>query len=1328
MNRMGLVDFWCYENEVFEFENGHMLLRGSNGSGKSVTMQSFIPLLLDGNKSSERLDPFGTRSRKMETYLIDENSSREERIGYLYLEFKREDSELYKTIGMGLRARKGKPLDSWYFVIEDNRRIGIDFALMENQLTLSEKQLKNILGDQVIESQKEYMKRVNEALFCFESLQDYGDAIGLLLQLRSPKLSNSLSPQKINEILASSLQPLSDEDLRPMSEAIMNMDNLQDQLELLKQSLQAAQKLKNIYQTYNQVLLLEKWTKYIKEQRLYQQINQNIKQKDKEKKQFYQNLSDNHQKLDTNRIQYEVKTNELSSMKTHDIEAWIASIGEYNQELTQYQKELDKKIHICDQKEEVYQDLNQSIEEYQNLIDQKEYECQKLIQEMNAFNEILSLSEHLAIKECFEQRKKNFEFSYTRQVLQNDMKQIQDGLAMWKDYETQSQLIAFYENDESQKQEQYIVLQTQMEHLQKEYQQVIEEYLEDYHRFNENNEILKISQQDMEKIREHLIDYEMTHDYFVIQKVIDDIYQHMSRQLIEEQMRYERLIQENENELSKLYHEKEYLESLEDLEPQQTPENQLNRQYLDEHHIDYVPFYRLLEFDASLTDLQKQRIEEILSQMQLLNALVVHKNDQYRIQELPQGCQDFYLWTNQDVNQLQTLTISQFNNQNDLLFILECLGIETNQQVVIQDKYFQSGIIEGSLSLNQEAIYIGYESRMKMKQNKIESCLHQIQELEILKEENMQKEKLTKEKQQTLLLEYQSFRDEKQLKESLDDVEILRKEQATLEQKIQELQQLISLENQKLTEIHNQIKVLASKLLLPVQKGAFEAYKDDLQDYQEAFESFKDSYTQMLQTMDLKAIQDEKASQLIDDLDELHYEIEQYQHKISVITQKRDLLQEKLNESGYQDIAQKIQELQNEIKRLEDEKTALEKEKSVLETKIEQVDIDIQNLSDQKLEQENHMLIYKDIFMQEKDLHFIIKEDMSDEDIGKIMRDLNQEFSHKKSIADYQNQLQRVYFEQNIYLNQYNVVQENVPLCHDVDDVSSRLILKATNQGKRISFLELTDILEQNIEIQELLIVDEDRHIFEDILVNTISKKIRERIHASRQWVDKIQSYMNDMNTSSGLQLSLKWKSRKATDDGQLDTQKLVELLEMDYHVLKDSDRKKISNHFRSKINSARKMSQDENTTASFHQLMKDVMDYRQWFDFTLYAKKPNENRKELTSHVFYAYSGGEKALSMYVPLFSAVAAKFESARKDAPLLIALDEAFAGVDENNIDNMFALITKFGFDYIMNSQVLWGDYPSCLSLAIYELFRPNNAPFVTVIAYIWNGKNKRLKYS
>ena len=42
INRAGLIDFWYYDEEVFEFADGRILLRGSNGSGKSVTMQSFL--------------------------------------------------------------------------------------------------------------------------------------------------------------------------------------------------------------------------------------------------------------------------------------------------------------------------------------------------------------------------------------------------------------------------------------------------------------------------------------------------------------------------------------------------------------------------------------------------------------------------------------------------------------------------------------------------------------------------------------------------------------------------------------------------------------------------------------------------------------------------------------------------------------------------------------------------------------------------------------------------------------------------------------------------------------------------------------------------------------------------------------------------------------------------------------------------------------------------------------------------------------------------------------------------------------------------------------
>ena len=126
-SKIGLINFWYYDEQEFPFVKGRMLLRGSNGSGKSVTMQSVIPLLLDGNMSPERLDPFGSRDRKMSSYLLEEDDGREERTGYLYLEFKRTESDVWLTVGMGIRARRGKPLDKWYFSLWDGRRVGKDF-------------------------------------------------------------------------------------------------------------------------------------------------------------------------------------------------------------------------------------------------------------------------------------------------------------------------------------------------------------------------------------------------------------------------------------------------------------------------------------------------------------------------------------------------------------------------------------------------------------------------------------------------------------------------------------------------------------------------------------------------------------------------------------------------------------------------------------------------------------------------------------------------------------------------------------------------------------------------------------------------------------------------------------------------------------------------------------------------------------------------------------------------------------------------------------------------------------------------------------------------
>ena len=60
--------------------------------------------LLDGNKAPSRIDPFGSTARKMENYLLHDNH--EDRLHHLHMEFNSRRSNLYITIGMGMRAPK----------------------------------------------------------------------------------------------------------------------------------------------------------------------------------------------------------------------------------------------------------------------------------------------------------------------------------------------------------------------------------------------------------------------------------------------------------------------------------------------------------------------------------------------------------------------------------------------------------------------------------------------------------------------------------------------------------------------------------------------------------------------------------------------------------------------------------------------------------------------------------------------------------------------------------------------------------------------------------------------------------------------------------------------------------------------------------------------------------------------------------------------------------------------------------------------------------------------------------------------------------------------
>lgn len=375
LSRVGLVNFWYYDEEEFSFQDGRMLLRGANGSGKSVTMQSFIPLLLDGNMRPERLDPFGSNARKMENYLLEEGDEREERTGYLYMEMKRQKANEYITLGIGLRARKNKKMDSWYFGITDGRRIGIDIDLYKEQqekIVYTKRELTNRIGEGgwVIESQREYADQVNRLLFGFETGEEYKELLDLLIQLRTPKLSKDFKPTVINEILSGSLQTLSEDDLRPMSEAIENMDSIKTNLDALQAGIEAAEQIKKVYDQYNEIVLCDKAL-------LYQ--NACAEHRDlKERTDYLKQDIEDHKREEEQEIQhFEALQREMAVLQEERdslAESDAAKLKENEEKLKSQQEEIEERNRQKTQQEE---DKKDKLRETEMLINESEERCDR---------------------------------------------------------------------------------------------------------------------------------------------------------------------------------------------------------------------------------------------------------------------------------------------------------------------------------------------------------------------------------------------------------------------------------------------------------------------------------------------------------------------------------------------------------------------------------------------------------------------------------------------------------------------------------------------------------------------------------------------------------------------------------------------------------------------------------------------------------------------------------------------------------------------------------------------------------------------------------------
>ena len=1349
ISKVGLIDFWYYDEEEFDFLDGRMLLRGANGSGKSVTMQSFIPLLLDGNMRPERLDPFGSRARKMENYLLEEGDDREERTGYLYMEFKRMKSEEYMTLGLGIRARKNKKLESWYFCITDNRRVGKDVFLykdVDNRITCSKAELKNRIGDggKVMETQGEYAACVNRLLFGFETQEEYREFLELLIQLRTPKLSKDFKPTVINEILSSSLQTLSEDDLRPMSEAIENMGSLKTNLDSLNESINAARQIEKVYDQYNQIVLYDKAL-------MLTEALKNLEDCEKTEKELSESLMNREELLIQEKQHYEalaceetVLKEESSSLAESDAAKLKDQEIKLTQDLDEKRKEERKKEAQEQEKKEKHLDAKERLRQENERNETIWADMEGCLDEMEEEMEDIPFDEFSFLrKELLEDRNPSYSFSSHNALLKKYTDKVEEGKEGLTEEKNCQDRYDRYLKELDVCQQQRDQAERSVQQYEKLFQETKAELTEKIYIWAHENQELKPEPDALREMTRKIQEYELGEDFLEIRDSVKGILFSKESELNREKLQLEQAHGKAQESFEELNAELGSWNNKKDPEPEQPECVRQNRRRLKEQGIPYQQFYKIIEFDTGLTREQADRIEEALMNMGVLDALIISEEYREQVYSLDPGVCDKYIFSDvSHVKENLTQILDVDNGEQDILLyhsisnILSAIGFGSREEQsghswIDREGNYRIGVLEGTVTKEYKARFIGARAREEYRKSKIEEltvlCEQEEKEIRMLEEAIVQNE----ERRNRLQREWLEFPKE-------DDLKTAAKALAECEYKLEisvrqlgEQQIITEKERKNLDQIRIKVRELCSKAYLTPRLELFVQTLDGLRNYKELLASLQVLWGNYQNGLRFVESQEAYLEELEQDLDEIRYERIRIQQKIRELEGLLDSVRKQLELTDYEQIQERLDFCMKRLLQLPKERENSVREQEALEGEIQTLEEKIKENGIKKQEFLKKQEKYQYIFQKEYNLgyvekNFVITEDMDDQ-ARKVCRMFAGGFGNKKQ-SDLFGNLQEIYHQNRGYLLDYQITL--LSLFGDLDEDSlfyeksvKRIDISAKYRGISVTFKELIRKLTEDAESLSALLNERDRELFEDILANTISKKIRIKIQASRRWIEKMNTLMESMQTSSGLKLSLRWKNKQAQREDQLDTRSLVELLQKDAEIMREEEVESLSRHFRSKIEEARKISGETGAVQSFHATMREVLDYRKWFEFQLECQKTGEKKRELTDRVFFTFSGGEKAMSMYVPLFSAVVAKYAGANEDAPRLISLDEAFAGVDETNIRDMFRLMVEFEFNFMINSQILWGDYDTVPGLAIYQLIRPENAKFVSVIRYIWNGKKK-----
>lgn len=280
------------------------------------------------------------------------------------------------------------------------------------------------------------------------------------------------------------------------------------------------------------------------------------------------------------------------------------------------------------------------------------------------------------------------------------------------------------------------------------------------------------------------------------------------------------------------------------------------------------------------------------------------------------------------------------------------------------------------------------------------------------------------------------------------------------------------------------------------------------------------------------------------------------------------------------------------------------------------------------------------------------------------------------------------------------------------------LVVEVAGAGDERTLAGAARTLAVQVQAGRAALTDREREVFTRFVLGGVAEELRRRVNQAGQLVEAMNTSLKGIRTSNGIGVRLGWGLRE--EHAALG--RILALVATSDAVRSEAQNAELTELLRHRVEEFH--SADPSSGYAAH--LAAALDYRQWHEVNVTILGPEEGQQRRLSRRA-KLSQGETRFVSYVTLFAAADGYLTSLGDDgrALRLILLDDAFAKVDESTVAELMGLLVTLDLDFVMTGHALWGCFPQVPRLDIYEVRRSNGSSAVTTHVH-WDGHSRHLR--